>query len=207
MEGTGLQFCQAWAEQDAELTPVEVTTRVLKATMNNLVEGIKFTVESRMDHDGVWLPTLDVSLAVTAENRVTFKYYEKDVSTNTVLHQRTAMEDNAKMQILAQEMSRRMLNTSEKMDNQTRLEVVDKMAVKMLTSGYSKKQTRRAISNGLKYYEAKKARCLKENRPLYRTASDSLAGRYRKKLVAKSTWFKQKRKEESKLGRAQPSGW
>ena len=197
VEGEGLKYCQAWAEQDGGLSPVEVTSKVLGATMNNLVDGIKFTVESRLDHDGVWLPTLDVSLSVTSDSRIRFKYYEKEVSTNTVIHQRTALEDNTKMQILSQEMSRRMLNTSEEMDKETKLGVIDMMAKKMRTSGYTISQTRRAISNGLKFYEEKKARCKRENRPLYRTASSSLAGRYKKKLLGKTTWYKKRRKFEN----------
>ena len=120
------------------------------------------------------------------------------MATNTVLHKKTAMEENQKAQILAQEMVRRMLNTNDMVDKKTRLEVVDNMAKKLRTSGYSVKQTRKIISNGLKKYEAKKARCRVEGKPLYRTAKTSLAKRYKKKLLAKSSWFKG-RKNAAKL--------
>ena len=185
----GLQFCQAWATEDLDLSPTEVTSRIMLGTMNGVVKGINFTVETRLDFDGHWLPTLDIKLAVTPTNRIKFKYYEKEVATNTVLHKKTAMEENQKAQILAQEMVRRMLNTNDMVDKKTRLEVVDNMAKKMRTSGYSVKQTRKIISNGLINYEAKKTRCRVEG-PLYRTAKTSLANRCKKKLLAKSSWFK-----------------
>ena len=102
------------------------------------------------------------------------------MATNTVLHKKTAMEENQKAQILAQEMVRRMLNTNDMVDKKTRLEVVDNMAKKMRTSGYSVKQTRKIISNGLINYEAKKTRCRVEGKPLYRTAKTSIANRYKK---------------------------
>ena len=111
------------------------------------------------------------------------------------------MEENQKAQILAQEMVRRMLNTNDMVDKKTRLEVVDNMAKKMRTSGYSVKQTRKIISNGLKNYEAKKTRCRVEG-PLYRTAKTSLANRCKKKLLAKSSWLKGRRKK--KCSRAKP---
>ena len=176
-----------------DLSPTVVTSRVLKGTMNNLVKGIRFTLESKIDFDGTWLPTLDMSLAITSSSRVIFKYYEKEVSANAVIHQKTALGENQKMQILSNEMFRRMMNTSDKVDMNTKLEVVDNMAMKMLTSGYSLMQTRRAISNGLRYYEAKKERCKKEKKPLYRTAKMSQGGRYRKKLMAKTTWYRKKK--------------
>ena len=175
-----MQFCQAWATEDLDLSPTEVTSRIMLGTMNGVVKGINFTVETRLDFDGHWLPTLDIKLAVTPTNRIKFKYYEKEVATNTVLHKKTAMEENQKAQILAQEMVRRMLNTNDMVDKKTRLEVVDNMAKKMRTSGYSVKQTRKIISNGLINYEAKKTRCRVEGKPLYRTAKTSIANRYKK---------------------------
>ena len=95
------------------LTPLEVTSRVLLGTMNDVVKGIRFTVETAQDFDGTWLPTLDMSLAVTEDNRILFNHYEKEVAANTVILDRTAMEENQKLKVLAQETSRRMLNTCE----------------------------------------------------------------------------------------------
>ena len=184
------------------MAPQERTSRVLAGTMNNVMEGIKLTVETNLDHDGKWLPTLDVNLAIDEENRVKFKYFEKSMSTNTVLNDRTAMDENQKMQILSQEAVRRMLNTSEDMDEKTRRDIIDKLGQKMMTSGYSIQKTRRAIHNGIKYYETKKRRCQEESKPLYRNAKLSQAGRYKKKLLAKTSWYKKKRKD---LSVAQPS--
>ena len=48
------------------------------------------------------------------------------------------------------------------------MEIVDKLAKNMLTRGYTEytgAQTRRNISNGLKFYETKVARCKKKGRP------------------------------------------
>ena len=47
------------------------------------------------------------------------------------------MDENQKLQVLAQETSRRMLNTSEGVDMPTRLSILDSFARKMITSGYS----------------------------------------------------------------------
>ena len=79
----------------------------------------------------------------------------------------------------------------------------------MITSGYSVTKTRRTISNGLKYYENKVKRCKKENKPLYRTAKNSQAGRNRKKLLGKTSWYKKRKSlKTAKLSLAWgPGGW
>ena len=47
--------------------------------------------------------------------------------------------------------------------------------------------------NGIKGYENKRRRRIKDGRRLTTTAKESRSGRYRKKLLAKSTWFKGKK--------------
>ena len=54
----------------------------------------------------------------------------------------------------------------------------------------------RIITNGIKGYENKRRRCLKDGRKLHRTAADSQGARSRKKLLAKSNWFRQRKKND-----------
>ena len=189
----GLFFCEAWALEDKEMSPMEVTSKVLLGTMNNVVQGINFTVETALDHDGTWLPTLDMKVKISNENKILFSYYEKEMAANTVLMERTAMDENQKQQVLAQETVRRMLNTSTGVEMPLRLETLDNFAKKMITSGYSIQKIRRTIANGLKYYENKVKRCQAQKKPIYRTAKNSQAGRNRKKLLSKTNWYKRRK--------------
>ena len=67
-----------------------------------------------------------------------------------VLQRHSAMPENMRVASLTQEMIRRMLNTSEDLDDSTRVEVVDDFAQKLTNSGYSLAQTRDIILAGLK---------------------------------------------------------
>ena len=49
---------------------------------------------------------------------------------------------------------------------------------------------------GIKGYERKVQRCIKEGRQLYRTAKDSRSSRARKKIMGKSEWFRTKKNKE-----------
>ena len=59
--------------------------------------------KSKEDLDGRWLPTLDVSIAMTSSNRLEFTHYEKPTSSNLTLQKRSAMEQNTKMEIMGKE--------------------------------------------------------------------------------------------------------
>ena len=108
-------YCLRWAREDECTTGLKRTKRVLAQTMEGIESYLEFTVETGDDFEGGWLPTLDTSLKVDSGNQVDFKFYEKDTICKMALQSKSAMCENNKMQILSQEVVRRLYNTS---DNQ-----------------------------------------------------------------------------------------
>ena len=47
---------------------------------------------------------------------------------------------------------------------------------------------------GIKGYEGRRRKCIREGRKLHRSSVDSQGARIRKKLLAKTNWFKKKRR-------------
>ena len=158
--------------------------------MRNTMKGLEMTMETKADFGGEWLPTLDVSLAITPENRLKFKHYEKPTCSNLTVQKKSAMEQNVKVGILSNEVVRRMLNIGGETGPETRLEVIDNFARKLLTSGFKTDQVRRILLSGLRGYETKVKRRKAEGTPLYRTSKESVGSRDRKKLLGKSTLLK-----------------
>ena len=189
----GLWFSLAWQEEDQKLSSTEITKRVLLKSMEGVENYLKFTGETGEDFEGGWLPTLDTNLKVTKENKVLFKMYEKETCSRQTIHKKSAMGENIKSQILSQDLIRRLLNTSEDLSKEYREHVVDEYGKKILNSGYTREQAIRILVNGIKGYENKRRRRIKEGRRLRTTAKESRSERYRKKLLAKSTWFKRKK--------------
>ena len=80
---------------------------------------------------------------------ISFKYFEKPSTTNVMVQKRSALDENSKSQILANELMRRMGNTDQRQVDSVKGEVVDQFSMKVLTSGYSLSQTRRiALTEG-----------------------------------------------------------
>ena len=139
---------------------------MLLKSMDGVENYLKFTGETGEDFEGGWLPTLDTNLKVTKENKVLFKMYEKETCSKQTIHKKSAMGENIKSQILSQDLIRRLLNTSEDLSNEYREHVVDEYGKKILNSGYTREQAIRILVNGIKGYENKRRRRIKEGEGL-----------------------------------------
>ena len=178
---------------------MEITRRVIQGTLKGVEDYLSFTLETGEDFGDNWLPTLDLSIAVNKDNRVLYRYFEKPTSSNITVQKRTAIGEDAKVQILSNDMVRRLLNNSEAMGAGSKRRLVDDYAQKLRNSGYGTDQVRRIIYNGIRGYESKRRRCLENGWRLHRTSAMSQGARVKKKLLGKSSWFK-KTKKVSKEG-------
>ena len=134
----------------------------------------EFTYEAGCDYQDGRLPTLDTSLVVSPSNQIWYRYYEKPTTINTTLLMKTAMSENAKIQCLANDLVRRLLNTKEELPTWYRAEVVDDYGRKLLTSGYGYDQTRRILASGARGYLSKVTRLREQGgRRIHRTAEEN----------------------------------
>ena len=106
------------------------------------------------------------------------------------------MPENMLMSSLNMEMYRRMTNTAEMVELEKRLEVVDSYGQKLTNSGFVSGQIRKAMIGGLVRYERRLAKsldkCAKNWRSLHEDAKYNIAGRRKKKVIAKTAWFKKR---------------
>ena len=189
-------FCSKWEQEDANISPTERTKNIIDGTMEGLEAFLKFTMETKEDFSSGWLATLDTDLLVSENNRIEYKFYEKPVSSNVTVQQKTAMDENNKMKTLSNELTRRLLNTSESLGDTVGIQVVDSYSQKLMNSGYRKEQIQKIIINGIKCYERKLGECRNGTRKLHRTGQDSSGSRYRKKVTNKTEWYRKKKKPE-----------
>ena len=172
---------------------------MLEQSMKGLTGCLQFTVESGSDFSDSWLPTLDMSLYIDNNNMILYRFYEKPTTSDVCLQADTALSQNTIVQSLVEDVKRRMLNTSELVGDSVRCKILDKFAQKMLNSGHDMKSVRRNILAGIKGYENKLKRCVRDKKPLNRSAKQSGASRRKKKLTGKSDWFKKNKCQDADL--------
>ena len=102
------------------------------------------------------------------------------------------MSENQKVQVLTQEVVRRLGNTDEGIDKEDYVRIIDDFCQKLFNSGYKTDQIRKIIVAGIKGWGGKVTRCKNEGRRLRRTANNSQELRLRTKLLGKSSWFKKR---------------
>ena len=76
-----------------------------------------------------------------------------------------------------------------------RVKFIDEFSRKMLTSGYKREQTKSVIEAGIKGYERAVVKHMSGKRALHQRGKDGVSSRNRKKLLEKSTWFKEKERD------------
>ena len=116
--------------------------------MNSVCDWLNFTMEC-VDDFGGKMPTLDLSIWVREDNKVVYIFFENPMASSMVIQKRSAMPENMRVSSLNQEVIRRMLNTSERLEHVWRLDIVDSYASKLVNSGYDLEYTRKVMVGGL----------------------------------------------------------
>ena len=192
-----MRFRSSWRmeEKVKGMSGLEKTTEVIESIMNNICNWLKLTMENEDMFDGV-LPTLDLNIWVSEDNVIMFSFFEKKMVSPMVLHKRSAMPEGVRRATLNQELVRRMVNTSERLENVKRVKIVDQYAQKLINSEYSVEETRKVIVGGLKGYERllslSKDTTNPKWKPLHMAGNWNKKNRRWAKLKARDNWFKGK---------------
>ena len=182
---------QKFEDDSRDVTPTQKTSEILSSIMNHVHKNLHFTMETAEDFPSGRLPTLDMEIWVE-KRRIMYKFWEKPMATKSVIHRESVLSENSKISSLSQEIMRRMKNTSEDVHMKERIEVVDQYCRKLLSSGYANDQIDRIVTAGLRGYERALSKHRRGIKKLHTGAAEGASSRYRKKLLSKSRWFKEK---------------
>ena len=196
-----------WLKEDLDSgeSSTRRTAKEMKKLMDSINPDLKFEIELEEDFEENKLPTLDTSLwidrKVGAPPVIRFEFYEKPMNNKFCMLERSAMAETAKLASLSQDLVRRMQNTCLEIPQDRRNKIVDGFVRKLVRSGYKRSQVREIIISGLKCFMRKANNAEKAGQGLHRSAKSSLGARNRKKILAKTKWYKTKRKTEENTER------
>ena len=148
--------------------------------MNSVNPDLKFTVECAEDFKENRLPTLDLYVWVDDDGILRFSYFEKPMKTQLVLMRRSAMGETQRMDILSNELVRRLSNVGLGIPEQEVIEIIDKYIKQLKNSEYERRQIKNIIVSGLRGYKNKIDRRKSAGEDFHRRAEDTLTTRTRK---------------------------
>jgi hypothetical protein len=155
--------------------------------MNSVNPDLQFTVETAEDFEDGRLPTLDFDMWVDEGGVIKHSYFEKPMKTQLVLMKRSAMSENQKIDILSNELIRRLSNVGQGIEKSETTKVINNYTRQLKNSEYEQKQAKEIITCGLRGYKNKVERRRQDGEDFYRKARDTLHRRTRKKLMEKTT--------------------
>ena len=138
----GLCYTDTWRMKDlaASTSATRRSATGIVATINDVYTFLKFTTEIGDDFGDNKQPSLDTKVWVKDKRIIMF--CEKPMSTNLMVQADYALSDEVKASNLAEEIARRLRNTSVELEYSRRLEIWKEAWVKMKTSGH--KELRKA---------------------------------------------------------------
>ena len=170
--------------------------------MNDIFPFLNFTIELGEDFVDNKLPSLDTKIWVVDGWRILFEFFEKTMATNLMVEAGSALSKDVKLATLAEEISRRLRNTSMDLDHSCRMEILERACVKMKTSGHTDMFIRQAVEQGIRAFDEKikRSRLEEDNpgfQPLYPKAGWRKDIRSKEKALKRGNWFKGVKKDES----------
>ena len=195
------------------------TAMIIREVMNNLTPDLSFTVELPEEFEDNKLPTLDLNLWISRKGpgeeeevaqyipaelapageegcpQLRYSFFEKSMANKRVTMANSAMDWSSQHSILAQEVIRRLETTSLQLPHMVRKEKLDIFTRKLLRSLYTPEQARTILVSGLRGWMNKMQRAKQEKRPYHRPASTTSRIRRLRKLLDKTRWFKEERKD------------
>ena len=163
--------------------------RILKEIANEVMEGILMEEDHPNKHEDNKMPILDMKVWMNGEKRILYQHYEKPIASRQILHSKSAQAANCKRNVHVQELIRRILNSSSRLDWQSQVAPVltDYMG-RMLLAGYSEGQRKSILQQALNIYDCMKKEDENGTRPLFRSKYWQFEERQKKKKKKKTNW-------------------
>ena len=171
--------------------------QVIQKIANEIEEMIQMTFDVTSNYEDKKVPMLDMKTWINEEDKILFEYYEKPTKNRMVITKDSAMPIRNKINILSQEVFRRLHNTSSDIEWDKKVVMLEKFMNELKASGYSKKDRAEILQSGVRRFENLKQKEEKGIRPLYRKRSFDEDERKKRKEEKHCNWFKQTNHEFS----------
>ena len=174
---------------------------------NAVMDFLEFTTESEIDFETGFLPTLDTQTRVLDCGSILYKFFSKPMKNNLVVENGTSLPRNIVFGSLRQEVIRRLQNTSQNIDQQTKIYLIEELIQLMVNSNHQYAFIKSVILQGItkfKYMEWRAALPCTDPRymPMHRPFEFKRGERILTKYAESTTWFK-----NDKLGDPFKDGW
>ena len=167
--------------------------RICLDAMNNINEDLEFTVETAAEFENEHLPTLDFQIWQEKDQTINHSYFQKPMKSPLVIMARSGMGTQQKIQILANELTRRLSNVNTRISENTKekTRIIEQYTKELKNSEYPARTAKEIIKSGIRGYKTRLTRRTASGQEFYRAAHRTINTRVKKKLLSRENWYKQ----------------
>ena len=178
-------------QQEDVRQPDERLAMVLLDIANDIVDCVQMEADWPTKNADKRLPILDMKTWTNQEGYVMYTHYEKPVSSKTVLHAKSAHSSGCKRSVHTQEVLRRMLNCSRRLEwKEEAAPAVSEYMRRMKVAGYGERYRENVLKQALSVYDNKWKDNEEGVRPVFRPKGYRKEERKREKERKRCDWSK-----------------
>ena len=180
-------------DQDSDRTEENDDKRlagILKSIANDVQMGIQMEDDYPSNNGDGRMPILDMKVWTDNEDGcILYCHYQKPMATTRVMHAQSAQSSSCKMGVHTQEVIRRLLNSSVRLNwNQEVAPIITTYMSRMMTAGYDEKFRKRILEKALNIYDKMRREDAAGVRPLHRPRWWEEEKRIKEKRKKKYSW-------------------
>ena len=162
--------------------------RILTEIANDVMPCIKMEADWPTKNEKKKLPILDMEVWMQ-NGWILYSHYEKPMSCRSILNSKSAHPTNCKKGVHTQEILRRIINCSQKLDwNKETVPFLNDYMMRMKEAGYTEGYRKAILINALRIHEKKIKDEEEGTRPIFRPKNWKKEERRRDKIRKKKTW-------------------
>ena len=169
-------------QEDARLA------RILQQVANNVQTGIEMESDYPSKNRSQKLAILDMEVWIDPENRILYQHYEKQVASKNVLNAKSAQSSKCKRNVHVQEVVRRLVNTSTRIEWENITPVLSNYMKRMQIGGYYEGYRKTTLKHALEIYDRKLLSHETGQQPLNRPRCWQEGERRREKRKRRNNW-------------------
>ena len=141
------------AVDDADVPKDIGTMRIVQAIANDIEPMIQMTFDVPSLHNDKKVPMLDTKVWIDEEeNKIYHQYFEKPTKSKMVISKESAMPLHKKIDILSNEVFKRLHNTSHDIEWEKKVPMLEKFMAELKISGYSENDRAEILNSGIRTY-------------------------------------------------------
>ena len=171
----------------------ERLARIMLDIANDIMDCIKMEADWPSKNNDKRLPILDMKVWMDTQGTILFSHYEKPMSNKAVLNSQSAHPAACKRGVHTQEIIRRILNCSKKLDWKKEVApVITDYMMRMMQAGYEESYRKSILRRALNIVEKKEKDQEEGIRPVYRDKNWQKEERRLDKESKKHQWANRK---------------